>query len=745
MSNVITNGEYLDIFGIHRGADIESEIREIEEVIGRFLSGKMNPEKFLSFRSKYGIYGVRHYPEGMHMVRLKIPMGIIKSFQLRAVADMIEKYVGSGVAHITTRQDIQLHYIKLENIPSLFRDMAKVGLTSIEACGNTVRNITASPFTGINKNEVFDVLPYAMYMTRYFLRHPLASTLPRKFKMAWSESTEDWAMVKINDLGFVADKKVINGEEVRGFRVYVGGGLGIIPMPAYLLSDFVPYYDVYYLSEAIIRIFHREGERKTRSKARLKFLIAKLGIDKFREKVFEEFNNVKKHKNILKDLEDYLKNFPHPAPTSNGRYGGEEVKNVSVDEVMKYEGYKNTVEYSKWISNDVIEQKQEGYFAIIVRIPLGNLKPNDLRFLANISEKYGAGYVITTQRQDIILPWIRSEFLPTVFYELRNGNFISDSPISYITSCPGAYSCKIAITYSYNLVEAISKKVKDLKDIRINISGCPNSCGHHHLGDIGFSGGAIANDDGVIPHYFMYLGGYPYEESAVLGNAIAKIPSINVPDVVDKILSIYNQEKLDNESFRDFINRVGLDRIKREIAEFTKIYKKVDKPEMYRDWGQDRDFQIEAAKRGECAGSLLDIISISLFEAQRELYEAEEYLENEDYGTVIQKSFKAVVNSIRSLLYLDGLEIEDEMEILSKYRENIVPKNILPSKFNNIGDEAKIWPTLISTINMEKAEEILKFASKFVKIVDKSFLRLTPELKIEQLNKDEEGKSSYVE
>lgn len=733
--------EYVDIFDIHKGADIEAEIREVEEVIERFLLGKMSPEKFLSFRSTHGIYGVRHYPEGMHMVRIKLPQGIINSEQLRAVAGMVEKYAGSGVAHITTRQDLQLHYIKLENIPSLFRDMAKVSLTSKEACGNTVRNITASPFTGISKDEIFDVLPYAMYMTRYFLRHPLTLTLPRKFKIAWSESEKDWGMVKIHDLGFVAQKRIIDGKEVKGFKVYVGGGLGAIPMPGHLLTEFIDTENVYYLSEAVIRVFHREGERKLRSKARIKFLVARLGIDEFKKHIFEEYERVKKHINIKEDLENYIRNFPHPAPFVNGREGGKKVDNIDILVVENYKNLKLSAEYSNWLANDVYEQKQEGYNAIIIRVPLGNLKPSDLRNIAQLSEDIGAGYVVMTQRQDVLLPWVKNEFLPVAFGRLKEYGFITSSTLPLITSCPGAYSCKLAVTYPYNLAEAIAREVDDLMGVRINISGCPNSCGQHHIGDIGFSGNSQVNSDGTIPFYLMYLGGYPYEENAIIGNAILKIPSKKVPYAVKKLLEIYKNNRLDGESFREFLKRFDTDKIKREISEFTKVSPKSEDPELYRDWGQNRDFAIEAAKRGECAGSLLDIISISIFEALREIYEAEEYLQDEDYSTVVQKSFNAVVGCIKALLYLKGLELEDPKEIFQNYKNLIVPDRILPETYNNIDEEAISWISNINKIDKKTANQILNRSSLFVRDVDKAFLRLTPELKIEALkNGDDDDK-----
>ena len=375
---------------INKGSDTSKEIEEYEEIIKKLFKGEIHPERFKSHRLLFGTYGVRHYGEGTHMQRIKVPSGFITSEQIRTIADVTEKFAGSGHGHLTTRQDIQLHYVKLENVPDLLRMLAKVGITTREACGNTVRNVTSSHLSGICPDEIFDTLPYALYTTRYFLRHPLTSTLPRKFKITFSECENDHAMVKIHDIGCVAQIRK-NGKDIYGFKVYVGGGLGAIPFYAKPIADFVPVDEFYPLAEAIIRVFHEYGteERKNRNKARIKFLVARIGFDKFRKLVISEFERLKRLKPVKEDLQGYLQGFPKPAPAKNGREGGEENTKRLKNPIHKPNP--NDELYNVFLQKYTFRQKQNGYFGAYVKPPIGNLKPSEFRFVADLCELYGAG------------------------------------------------------------------------------------------------------------------------------------------------------------------------------------------------------------------------------------------------------------------------------------------------------------------------------------------------------------------
>jgi sulfite reductase beta subunit-like hemoprotein len=713
---------------INKGLDVSKELDEYEEIIKKLFRGEIHPERFRSYRLLFGTYGVRHHGEGTHMQRIKIPSGFIISEQLRTVADVVEKYAGSGHGHLTTRQDIQLHYVKLEDVPSVLRDLAKAGITTREACGNTVRNVTSSYLSGICPDEIFDTLPYALYTTRYFLRHPLTSTLPRKFKIAFSECEDDHAMVKIHDIGAVAQIRK-NGKDVYGFKVYVGGGLGAIPFYAKLIADFVPVDEFYPLAEAIIRIFHEYGieERKNRNKARIKFLIARIGFVKFKELVMKEFERLKRLKPVKEDLERYVENFPKPAPAKNGREDGEENARRLKEPIHKPNPSDEL--YKLFLQKYTFRQKQDGYFGVYVKPPIGNLKPDEFRFVADLSELYGSGYVRITPHQKILLPWVGEEFLYDVYTTLKNHGFVGGvtEPMREIVSCPGAYSCKLAVTHPYNLAEYIGKRVKDLAGIRINISGCPNSCGQHHVGDIGFYGASSKVGSKLAPHYVVMIGGNPFKQMERYGQVIGKVPAKNAHLFVKAVIDFWKENREDGEQFFEFVDRVGLDSFRRVLAPFAKA--DPNDPEIYSEPGIDKEFKMEAESRGECMGSLLDIMAINLFDSLRNIYEAEDDMKEENWGEVKRKCLDSIPKCARMYIYLDGIELDKEEEILDEFISRIVPRRWLCHDWSDVKEKYLKWKT--SEDSKAVAEEIYEYTKELVKDCDKAFVRLQPDLKIQ--------------
>ena len=723
--------EYKDPYDIHKGFNVFAEIDKFEEMSAKLLSGELHEEKFKSFRLTYGIYGVRGYGEGMHMVRVKIPQGLLNSEQLRVLGNIVERYAGSGVGHITTRHDCQIHFVKLKDIPDVMRTLARGGLTTREACGNTVRNVTASPLSGICPDEIFDVHPYSMYTTRYFLRHPLTSTLPRKFKFGFSECEMDHAMVRLNDVGCVAQKRTTNGREELGFRVYVGGGLGPYPMMAQLFTNFIPVEDFYPLSEAIIRVFHRFGERRNRNRARMKFLIAKIGMEEFKNLVLDEFKRTKLHKNVSEDLLRYVERFPKAGPPMKD---GE--ANSTADKIkIKIKGDED---FKVWYEKDVFKQKQEGYYAVYVRVPLGNLTPSHFRAIADISDKYAYAHVRFTQRQDVLIPWVKEENLHNVFYSLKTVGLIKKI-LGEIVACPGAYSCRLAVTHSYNLAEAIADRITDLHNIRVNISGCPNSCGQHHLADIGFYGASVKGVNGkdvVSPHYVLLLGGYAYQQKDYVAQPIMKIPAKNIPEAVSKLVDLWKKEKKDGEIFTEFIQRIGKQRVERILAPFANLPSKEENEDYYKDWGQTQPFKMEAASRGECAGSLIDVIAINIFEGLRYVYEAEEILSEGNYKGAIKKSIDAVVSCARALLYLEGVEYQDYREILKELEKKTIAKCYISRDFSGVLSRVEEWYGILDNgmKNIDSlALECLRYAEEFTRACDEAFSRLSPKLKIKAL------------
>ncbi len=715
---------------INNGADVEQELREYEKVIEQLLNGTLHPERFKSYRLSFGTYGVRHHGEGMHMQRIKIPGGFILSDQLRKIAELTRLYAGSGHAHLTTRQDIQLHYVTLQNIPSLLRGLAEVGITTKEACGNSVRNITASYLSGINQQEAFDVLPYTLFCTRYFLRHPLSSTLPRKFKISFSESEEDIAYSRIHDIGIVAQ----NGQH-KGFKVYVGGGLGSVPIPSKLLIEFIEPHELYILIEAVLRVFHREGteERKHRNKARIKFFIARIGYEKFKQIVFEEFEQLKKVRTIKTVLEEYVLSFPKPAPTRNGRADGP--VNYKRLKEPQYKSAENiTTELWNRFSGDLITQKQLQYKALLIKPPLGNLTPEQLLNIAELSDLYGAGYGIITPTQNILIPWIEEQFIYDVYKYVVEHSLIEKGTASTrdIVSCPGAFSCRLAVTHPYRLADYIGSHVSDLGGLRLHISGCPNSCGQHHIGDIGLFGASLKVNGKLAPHYVVLLGGNVFKQRERIGQVIGKIPALNAHRFIEDLKNLWLKERKEGEQFFEFVDRLGYEPFRKILASYANDG--IDKPEFYREAGNEEDFVMEAESRGECAGSLLDVMAVNLFDAIRNIYEAEDEFKLANHEKVKAKLLEAIVKCAKMFIFLEGIELNTEHEILDTFEEKILPKQWLCHDWSDLKEKYFFWKDKPASAEVS---EFISLTRKFVSDCDSAFLRLQPDLKVQQCIREE--------
>ena len=578
--------------------EAEAEILRFEKEIARLDKGELDPDDFRKFRLENGIYGIRGFTD-RHMIRIKIRYGFMNALQLERVADITEKYAPNKLAHVTTRQAIQLHEILRSNVPAIIRSLAEVGLTSREACGNTVRNVTASHYAGISPKEVFDVTPYADLLSLYFLRNPVCQNMPRKFKIAFEGSAEeDHAKIGIHDLGFVATKKVIDGKEVKGFTVYVGGGLGSTPFPAQLLEDFCPLENYLPTAEAVIRLFDRNGERKDKNRARIKYLVAKWGIETFRKEFFDERRQV--------------------IATGSGkeafwklRFDGETAPVLK--EPAPTQAAAVLPGFEEWAKSNTFEQKQKGFFAANVRCPLGDINPEQMRKLAKISRTFCGGRMRTTIAQNILLYWIPKDSLKAFYSQLSQIGLAlkGAEEITDITRCPGADTCQIAITHSKGLAFEMGKLFENgaglgndpaFKDITIKISGCTNSCGQHHIANIGFHGASKNVDSKAVPHYQLMVGGYTANNGvAVFGKRIAQIPAKRTPDATRAILESFKKEKGKDETFLQWAERIGSAKLKEIVAPFIDIPSFDKDPKMYEDLGDPgKLFKVEMGK-GECA------------------------------------------------------------------------------------------------------------------------------------------------
>jgi len=546
---------------------------------------------FRVFRLANGIYGQR---QGGHnqMVRIKVPYGNITPEQLDMMAFIGETY-SRGWGHITTRQNIQFHFVKPDELTPTLRRLGEVGLTTREACGNTVRNVTACAHAGVAPDEPFDVTPYAEATARFLLRNPMNQNLPRKFKISFSGCSDLCGLAPIQDIGAVATIRGENGTSRQGFRLYVGGGLGPSPQVAQLLEEFTPAEDLLATIAAIVRVFDRLGNRDNKFLARLKFVIRNLGMDKFRDLVFKERNGLRA---VLagKIPPVVLKTEPDRSSPGGASHAG---------------APNGDPEYLRWWLTNVRPQKQAGYYMVSVRLTLGDVTAQQLRVLAFVARQFADGWVRTTNQQNVLFRWVPDASLPAV-YRLLKGVGLADPSADRsadITACPGSATCQLGITSSRGLALAIGEifrnghaHLADEAGIRIKISGCPNSCGHHHIAGIGFSGGSKEFHGNQVPTYQVYLGASLNLDGTRYARPTVKVPAKNAPALVGRLLDLYRAERLDGEKFEGFVERIGLSRIREAVKDLTDLPAPSESPGAYIDWGGTDPFRVKTGV-GECA------------------------------------------------------------------------------------------------------------------------------------------------
>ena len=562
------------------------DIEEMKSEMSKLRGGQVSEDDFKNYRLQRGIYGQKQKPN-IQMVRIKIPWGRATAEQLETLADAADKYPGGdrrGIAHITTRQAVQFHFVDLAKIPEAMTLLSGAGLTTREACSNTVRNVTADAMAGVGADEVFDITASAEAVTRFFLRHPLCQNLPRKFKIAFSGSAADRGLAFMHDVGLIADIK----DGVPGFNFFVGGGLGPTPKMAHLLEEFTPLENLLRTIQAVITVFDRDWDygRKNRNMARIKFLIEKIGLDDFKKRVMVERDKLKGEK------------YPAFAP----------VKEQAPAPLGPLLQESPDPQYLRWKETNVWAQKQAGYSVVTVRLPLGDIRSNQLRALAGLIRQYGNGTLRTANDQNLVVHWISNEALYTFYTKLSQAALTLPSAgrASDVTSCPGADTCQLGITSSRGLATAIGKIFEnghradaDLKDLKIKVSGCPNSCGQHHIADIGFYGGAKTVGGHQVPTYSMLLGGTFGNGEASYGKHFLRVPAKRVPEMVGKLLDMYKAQKKAGEKFNGFVKRAGFPALKKELEPLTVLPESLS-PDQLSDWGESGDFKINVGP-GECA------------------------------------------------------------------------------------------------------------------------------------------------
>ncbi len=633
------------------------DIEELDRRIAAYKGGREDEERFKLYRLTRGVYGQRQL--GVQMFRIKIPFGRLTAGQLVRIADISERYT-NGNLHLTTRQNIQLHYVRLEDSPAIWTELAEEGITAREACGNTVRNLTASARAGIDPEEPFDVSPYAFAAFEYFLRNPICQDMGRKIKPAFSSSERDSAFTYFHDFGFIPRLREENGREVRGFKVVIGGGLGAQSMVAPTVYEFLEEDRIIPFMEAAIRVFDRYGEREKRMKARMKFLVKKLGLEAFLELVEAERQSLKEQRVVIDRAAVPAAAPPPPVPAPPAEPA-------------------DAARYRLWLHTNVFEQKQAGYYGVQLKVRLGNIHAGTARRLADLVRTYAADDLRITVNQGVLLKFVRPEYLPYLYHELDRLGLADPGfeTIADITACPGTDTCALGVTNSTGLArrleEVIWEEYPELVEdshIHIKISGCMNSCGQHMAANIGFHGSSIKQGAHVVPAMQVVLGGgVDPEGKGFVAERIIKLPTKRIPDALRTLLDDYGAHGAAGEYFNDYFNR----REKRYFYTLLKPLASTDDlvATDFMDWGQDHAYRQEIGV-GECAGVTLDVVSAIINDAEEKVSLAKEALEAGHYADSIYHSYTAFVIGAKALLLSADVKCNTHRGILDDFQEHYV-------------------------------------------------------------------------
>ena len=624
---------------------VREELANYQEQIRKYRAGEVDETKMQKLRLHFGTYAQRQ--EGVQMQRIKIPGGVLSADQLVRLADAADRF-GSGFIHFTTREDAQIYYVKLEEVPGLLRFLAAAGITSREACGNTVRNITACYRAGTSATESFNIQPYADALFRYLVRNKYNQNLGRKFKITFEGCADDHSGLRIHDIGLWAVTRTENGEPRRGFRVYLGGGLGAGPQLAHLYTDFLPVEDLFNLAAATLRLFDRYGERKARMKARMKFLIQTLGWESFRAVLAEERARVGPI-----PLDRYLQETGPFIPESAAPSPVLRVLDARISEPH----------FQSWVRDSVIEHQLAGFRGVHVRIKLGDLTAGRARNLADIVRRFSSNQLRISIEQNIYLPWVREESLWDLYIALSELSLAERGAgtITDVTTCPGSDTCRLGIASAKGLGSAISDafnnglaKYSELaRPLRVKISGCPNGCAHHSVADIGFYAAALSNDGRSVPAHFVTVGGRVRGDNAQFGALIGKFPARNCVKVTDTLLGLYEKRKLPAEDFDSFVARAGTERLKEILEPLRQVPSFEKDPSFYEDFGHEHEhFAVQKGIKGECAGSTVAETIPTIDAANEWLAQAEALLYHKEYEHAIIAAYEAAAAAARVPLYV---------------------------------------------------------------------------------------------
>ncbi len=664
---------------------VEKDILDLAKKIAQFKAGEIHEEKFRSLRLARGVYGQRQ--QGVQMIRIKLPYGKIQFHQWKRIADISDEY-STGNLHLTTRQDIQIHFVSLDRTPELWAKLEQDDITLREACGNTVRNITASPTSGIDPKELFDVSPHADTAFRYFLRNPICQEMGRKIKISFSNTDEDTSLAYLHDMGFIP--KIVNG--LKGFKVVVGGGLGAQPMLAYTSHEFLAEDQVIPFIESVLRVFDRHGERNSRHKARMKFLIQKIGFEEFMNLVQAETKALKNHSYPISDAAAW--EVSKPTQLSDVVIPSSEV-------------------YKTWLATNTFEQKQKGFHGVYVRILNGNISSDTSRSLIDALQGYIGDDVRITINQGLLLKFVPTANLPYVFQTLDAHELAAPgaNSIANITACPGTDTCNLAISDSTNITSKLEQVINDEfpslihdSQMKIKISGCMNACGQHSMASIGFHGSSLkAPDKRVLPALQVLLGG------ATLGNGegriadkVIKVPSKRGPQVLRIVLNNYEENAQDGEYFHEYYDRLGENHFYTLIKPLADLSNLVQ--DDFIDWGASENFITEIGV-GECAGVMIDLVATLLFESQEKYEWTVAALEDKRWADAIYHGYSVFISAAKALLLDKSVTVSNQTAVINKFDENFVSTG-------EFAVDAETFSALVLQINQHEPSEV--FANQYV-------------------------------
>ena len=691
-----------EVMGTSVPADLAREIDTYESQIALKGQGKIDDKVFAETRLRRGAYGQR-YDNGQRndgtgvkmlgfpsngrtkgpdtvwdapgMQRIKIPFGGLTATQMDTLADLSEEY-SDGVCHITTRQDVQLHYVHIDDTPSLMRRLAAAGITTREACGNSVRNVTACPIAGVCRDETFDVTPHAEASMRFLLGHPDAQDFGRKFKVAFSGCRQHaCGLVIMHDFGAIAVTREVDGVTQRGFEVYVGGGLGAVPHQARLVEPFMTEDEILPTLQAIARVFARLGEKRNRARARIKFLVARLGLDEFRRLVREERAALTHDDRWTAYLDGLAAYGEQPLKTGHPLNDGS-----------------GSPAFKAWARTNVYRQRQPGYAVATVSLPLGDLSGSQLRRLADVARRFVGDTVRTTVEQNIVLRWVRESDLPALHGELESIGLARPGAgsIADITACPGTDTCKLGIASSRGLAAELERRLGEqmetldeaVKQLRIKISGCFNSCGQHHICDLGFYGVSRHVGGHIVPHFQVVLGGKWVDNGGAYGLAIGAVPAKSIPEVVRRITDRFVRERQGAETFYDFTKRVGKRALRDILEDLSTVPPYEVRPDFYRDWGDPREFGIGDMGVGECAGEVVSLTEFDLVGAETQVFEAQLQLEADDFAHADALAYGAMLQAAKGLIKTEFIDISaDPNQIVTEFRSRFFDTQLFFDKY----------------------------------------------------------------